>query len=174
MRIFGAWRALAREPFQGALRQQRSRVDIVDLNLAHSAILSLKDEQKNCAMHVYEQTGTQMADKVGGKPAKEATERIAFRMPEIMAEHLRYWSKKHGVSMNEYALEAFARAIAWENQDYPLPTLEQQRLNQMLDEMKAMTTSLRNLEHVTVTGFDSLLGLTRGDSYLMDEEDGEL
>lgn len=115
-----------------------------------------------------------MAPKAAAAPKKETMERIAFRMPSDVADKLRYYSDKHGISMNEYVLEAFARAIAWENQDYPLPTLEQLRLNQLVDETRSLVTRIQNLEHVTVNGFDSLLGLSRGDSYLLDPEDGEL
>jgi uncharacterized protein (DUF1778 family) len=103
-----------------------------------------------------------------------AGERIAFRFSKDDADKLRYWADKRGVSMNEYLLQALARQIAWENEDYPLPTLEQARLNQLIDEMKALTTQNRNLEHVVTAGFESLLLLTRGDSYLMDDESGEL
>ena len=34
--------------------------------------------------------------------------------------------------------------------------------------------NVASLENVTVHGFDSLLNLTRGDNYLLDEEDGDI
>ncbi len=116
-------------------------------------------------------TATKPASKGAAKPS---TERIAFRLPDEVAERLRYWADKRGVSMNEYVVEAIVRSIAWENQDYPLPTLEQARLNQLIDEMRSLTTGVRNVEHVIVSGFDSLLGLAKGDSSYLLDEDGEL
>lgn len=116
-------------------------------------------------------TATKQAPKGA---AKTSTERIAFRLPDEVAERLRYWADKRGVSMNEYVVEAIVRSIAWENQDYPLPTLEQARLNQLIDEMRSLATGVRNVEHVIVSGFDSLLGLAKGDSSYLLDEDGEL
>ena len=61
-----------------------------------------------------------------------------------------------------------------ENLDYDLPTLEIARLNELVDQVAALAKNSANLERVVTTGFDSLIGLTRGDNYLLDDEDGEL
>ena len=37
-----------------------------------------------------------------------------------------------------------------------------------------MTANVANLERVVVSMSESILGLARGDNYLMDDEDGEL
>lgn len=88
---------------------------------------------------------------------------------------LLYWADKRNMSINEYVGEAIQRAIAWENQDYPLPTLEQARLNQLIDVVAQLVSSHSSLESVVISGFDSLLGMTRGDNYLLNEnEDGEI
>lgn len=70
--------------------------------------------------------------------------------------------------------EAIEEKIRRENGDYDLPTLEIARLGQLIDQMASLSTNVANLERVTVTGFDSLMGLTRGDNYLLDDEDGEI
>ena len=87
---------------------------------------------------------------------------------------VQYWAGKAGVSANEYIAEAVEEKIRRENGDYDLPTLEIARLGQLIDQMASLSTNVANLEQVTLTGFDSLLGLTRGDNYLLDEEDGEI
>ena len=90
-------------------------------------------------------------------------------------ERAKYWSDKHGLaSVNDYVTEAVIEKIQRENLDYDLPTLEIARLNQLVDELKALSTNQANLERVITQGFDSLLGLGRGDTYLLDHEDGEL
>ena len=92
-----------------------------------------------------------------------------------MYERLVYWADKKGVSINQYLGDSIARSIAWENQDYPLPTLEQARLNQLIDQMAVLSSNVKSMEGVLVSGMDSLLGLTRGDNYLLDhQEDGEI
>lgn len=100
---------------------------------------------------------------------------IFVRLSDDDKQRARYWADKRGFSsVGEYISEAVAEKIRRENLDYDLPTLEIARLNQLVDEMKANSTNLANLERVITQGFDSLIGLTRGDNYLLDEEDGEL
>jgi ribosomal protein L15 len=102
-------------------------------------------------------------------------ERVFFRLSSEERQRAAYWAQKRGFSsVNEYVAEAVAEQIRRENLDYDLPTLEIARINQLVDEVKALSTNLANLERVVTQGFDSLIGLTRGDNYLLDDEDGEL
>lgn len=90
-------------------------------------------------------------------------------------ERAKYWAQKRGfTSLREYAGEAIAAQIRRENQDYDLPTLEIARLNELVDHITALSTNVANLERVITQGFDSLIGLTRGDNYLLDPDSGEL
>lgn len=98
---------------------------------------------------------------------------LRARVDEELYQKILYWSQKRGCSANEYFNMAIEHMIAWENQDYDLPTLEQQRLNQLINVIQALASDVRCLEHITTEGFKSLIGLTRGDNYLLDEG-GEL
>ena len=62
----------------------------------------------------------------------------------------------------------------YENGDYDLPTAEQQRVNQLIASQNATTATLESLQITVMNGFDALIGLTRGDNYLMSEESGEI
>lgn len=105
----------------------------------------------------------------------ERRERGYFRQSADERQRTEYWAAKRGMTFNEYVSEAVAEQIRRENLDYDLPTLEIARLNELVDQMRALATSHGNLERVVVSGFESLIGLTRGDSnYLSDNENGEL
>lgn len=109
--------------------------------------------------------------------AKEASTtrvRKTLRFHPDTVERVKYWSNKRGLDENDYAVLAVEEKIARENGDYDLPTLEIQRLGQLIDEMKALSSNSANLERVVIAGFESLLGLTRGDNYLLEDDDGEL
>lgn len=93
---------------------------------------------------------------------------------EDLYQSVVYWSKKKEISINDFLREALNLLIAHQNKDYDLPSLEIQRLNQLIDNMHVLSENVNSLEKITVSGFDSLLSLTRGDNYLLDEEDGEL
>lgn len=100
---------------------------------------------------------------------------VYVRLGDDDLERVRYWAARRGyTSVGEYVAEAVMAQIRRENQDYDLPTAEIARLNELVDQMKALSSNMANLEQVTVVGFESLLNLTRGDSYLLDAEDGEL
>ena len=98
-----------------------------------------------------------------------SSSRVNVRLDPALRARVDYWADKRGVSVNGYIADAVAAAIARENGDYDLPTLEQARLAQLIESQ----TSLANLEKVVMSMADSIVGLMRGDSYLLDPEDGE-
>lgn len=102
------------------------------------------------------------------------THRVTVTVSEDKFQQLKYWADRNGVSINEYLNEALDKAIRYENHDYDLPTLEIARLNQLVDVITTLSHNVQSLEKVTTSGFDSLLGLTRGDNYLLENEDGEI
>jgi predicted DNA-binding protein len=109
-----------------------------------------------------------------GADGTDTRVRVPVRLPPDTKERARYWADKANISVNEYISEAVEEKIRRENGDYELPTLEQARMNQLIDEVASLSTNVANLETVTTTGFDALMGLTRGDNYLLDPEEGEM
>lgn len=105
--------------------------------------------------------------------AKRNRTGIFVRLPEQVESQVRYWADKTEVSVAEYVALAVTAQIQRENQDYDLPTLEIARVNQLADEVRALSSNVANLERVSVRGFESLIGLTRGDNYLLDSAAGE-
>ncbi|CAL9593809.1 hypothetical protein SUDANB120_05301 [Streptomyces sp. enrichment culture] len=112
----------------------------------------------------------------GGTQASSGGRQGMFvRLSSDEKQRAEYWADKRGFSsVSEYVAEAVVEKIRRENLDYDLPTLEIARLNELVDQVAALAKNSANLERVVTTGFDSLIGLTRGDNYLLDEEDGEL
>lgn len=100
--------------------------------------------------------------------------RVPVRVHPDTKERAAYWASRAGVSVNEYMVMAVEEKISRENGDYDLPTLEIARLGQLIDQMSSLARNVSNLQIVTQTGFDGLLGLTKGDNYLLDDEDGEI
>ncbi|MFC4048306.1 hypothetical protein ACFOY4_01310 [Actinomadura syzygii] len=110
-----------------------------------------------------------------GRGHRDRRLRVVVRLHPNVKQRAQYWAEQRGYSsVNEYIADAVDGQIRRENSDYDLPTLEIARLNQLIDELKALSTNSANLERVVTQGFDSLIGLTRGDNYLLDDEDGEL
>lgn len=87
---------------------------------------------------------------------------------------LKHFAEKKEMSINEYVREAILFLNKWELGDVDLPALEIQRLNQLVDTITILSSNVHSLESVITSGFDSLLGLTRGDNYLLEQVDGDL
>lgn len=105
---------------------------------------------------------------------KKDTHRVTVTIDSDTYERLKYWADKKDCSINEYLKDALDLAIRYENKDYDLPTLEIQRLNQLIDVITTLSSNHQSLENIIISGFDSLIGLTRGDNYLLEHEDGEI
>jgi len=111
--------------------------------------------------------------KKGSDRAKK-TERHNMRLYPADSQFLVYWADQFGMDQTEFLITAMRHYVKWRNQDYELPTAEIQRLNQMVDAVQSLVVSHEHLEKSVVNGFDAMLGIIRGDNYLVEEEDGEL
>ena len=104
----------------------------------------------------------------------EPCRRVTARVDEETFQRMTYWAKHNNISVNQLVRDAVDLYIARQNKDYDLPSLEIQRLNQLIDSIAVLSSNVNSLERVTVSGFDSLIVLTKGDNYLLDDDDGEL
>lgn len=111
--------------------------------------------------------------KKGADRAKK-TERHNMRLYPDDSRFLVYWADQFGMDQTEFLITAMRHYVKWRNQDYELPTAEIQRLNQMVDAVQSLVVAHGHLETSVVSGFDAMLGIIRGDNYLVEEEDGEL
>lgn len=108
-------------------------------------------------------------------PTAKGYHRVSTTLDDKAYEQIKYWADRREMSINDYLAEALLFRIAWENGDYKIPTAEQARQNQIIDLLTVLSRNVQSVEQTVVHGFDSLLGLTRGDNYLIDTaEDGEI
>ena len=105
---------------------------------------------------------------------KAPPERLNIRFGSDNLERVKYWAMRDGESANDWIIGAVEQRIARKNMDYDLPTLEQARLNQLVDGQKSLEIAINNLTQVVLKMSESITGLARGDNYLLGEEDGEL
>ena len=72
------------------------------------------------------------------------THRVTATLPMDTYKNICYWAEKHGISINQYLIEAIDMKIAYENRDYPLSTLEQARLNQLIDGQAVLSSNIKS------------------------------
>ena len=100
--------------------------------------------------------------------------RRTLRLSPECDEKLAYWADKEGYSVNAFIPVILDLYVDIKNGNYQLPTLEQRRLNQLIESIGVMSKDLQSLQQVVINGLDSLIGLTRGDNYLLEAETGEV
>jgi len=109
---------------------------------------------------------------------KSKARRVSFFATPDEYNQLRYFisqSPQRWSSASDFIRAATAHYISFLNQDYDLPALEIQRLNQLVDTITVLSSNVGSLQDVVTHGFDSLLQLTRGSNYLLEiDDDGEL
>ena len=115
-----------------------------------------------------------IAYKKGYIAMADKTKRLTIRLSEDDYERVKYWATQKQCSVNEYVQDTLIAQIKRENYDYDIPDVQVARLNQLIDVVLSLSSNVKSLEQVTTSGFDSLLGLTRGDDYLLEHEDGEI
>ena len=110
-----------------------------------------------------------MSEREAGEPMV----RLNVRMPQSIRDKVAYWAEKENLSANDFIIECIEGHIARANGDYDLPTLEQARLAQLVDAQVVLASNVANLYKMVESMAGTIIGLTRGDSYLLDDEDGE-
>lgn len=100
--------------------------------------------------------------------------RISVTIDQKTYEKTQYWADKKHMSLSEYVVEAIIKQIQHETSDFDIPNLAIQRINQNTEALEAMSSNLEQVETMIMRGFDQIIGLTRGDNYLLSEDDGEL
>lgn len=114
-----------------------------------------------------------MAEKK--KPERDSkSERFSMRMYGDDYNRLVYWADRFGMDKTELLVASMDHYIRWKNGDYDLPSAEIQRLNQLIDAVQNLITQQQEMMKMFVSGFDAIIGMARGDNYLVDDENGDL
>lgn len=102
------------------------------------------------------------------------TVRVTATLPQDMMMTLKYWSQKKGVSINQYVADAIALSVKLNNEGYKKPTQECERVNQCRDLVLSANESVNSMTTGLITGFDTLLSVTRGYNTFLRNEDGDI
>ena len=100
--------------------------------------------------------------------------RISVTIDQKTYEKTQYWADKKHMSLSEYVVEAITKQIQHETSDFDVPNLAIQRINQNTEALEVLASDVGNLQESVLKALNQLIGLTRGDNYLLSEDDGEL
>lgn len=102
------------------------------------------------------------------------TRRMTVRISEDDYQRLKYWAEREEIKINDFVQESVHHYIRYLNHDLDLPDATVRRINQLVDVVQILSSNQASLERTVIRGFESLMGMTRGENYLNDEETGEL
>lgn len=119
--------------------------------------------RKDCVCVVSDSTQSAPLDK-----------RITFRVSEDDVSKIDHYAEREGLTRSEFMYAAVEYYMKWINSDYDLPRAEIQRLNQLVDGFNSLTKAVENNTNVTLSGFDGMMNIYRGDNYLDQKESGDL
>ena len=105
---------------------------------------------------------------------KDGKANVQLTIPVETHEKLRFWAGQADVPVVEYIREAIELKLGFEVGDFPMTTLHERRMNEMIDQMNGQRTSMDALAKVVVDMADSLTGLARGDNDYLADENGEI
>ena len=97
--------------------------------------------------------------------------RINVTLPPHLYNAILYWAEYHQMKPVEYMRRAANLAVKRDNGDYDLHSAEIGRLNQIVDGMNELSHEVAVLSNVVLDSTKQILGLTRGDNYLLDESE---
>lgn len=103
--------------------------------------------------------------------AKDNRIRVTLRMDDDFYNTVKYLANKEDMSVNNFLLSCVETAMDLKNGDYHVPDLLITRLTQLIESNYILAENFQQLEDVCNQGFKSLVDLTRGANYLMDDGD---
>lgn len=104
------------------------------------------------------------------KAREQKSERHSMRLYPQDFDALVYWAERYEMDRTEFLVTAMHHYIRWRNGDYDLPNAEIQRLNQLTDSVTSLVASQEALQRTVVSGFSGMMGVVRGDNYLVEPD----
>lgn len=111
--------------------------------------------------------------KSEAKAREQKSERHSMRLYPQDFDTLVYWSERFDMDRTELLVTAMHHYIKHRNGDYDIPTAEIQRLNQLVDAMNSLVATNETLQTTITSGFNGLMGVVRGDNYLVEPDKGD-
>lgn len=111
-----------------------------------------------------------MAKKQEVEPSN-GTVRVTLRLPAEDYDKLTALAEHNKLSINKFVSDIIDFYQLTHYGNYELPSLEIQRLNQIVERLDRLELSHKTLTKIVVDSFSDLLKLTHGDNYLLEAEE---
>lgn len=100
--------------------------------------------------------------------------RVTVTLSNDMLVKLGYWAQKHGITINQYIADAVAFSVKKNADGYKTLTQECERVNKCCELILKTNKAVSGMNKTIISGFDTLLSVTRGYNMFLREEDGDI
>ena len=104
----------------------------------------------------------------------EIAVRVTVTLSADMLMKLSYWAQKHGITINQYIADAVSFSVRKNAEGYKKPTQECDRANKCCELILKTNKAVSGMNKIIISGFDTLLSVTRGYNMFLREEDGDI
>lgn len=114
------------------------------------------------------------AIQAGADTSKD--KRFSMRMFGEDYDRLTYWAERFEMDRGELLVTAMEHYIGYRNGNYDLPTAEQRRMNQLIDVITTLVTTVNSNYSNTSASIESILNIAYGENPLSKhrDDDGQL
>lgn len=163
---------------QGARENAQVREEISEKSVwdEKSGVTSVQGESSGVSSDAGGKLTEPAQKKHSGKKKKVVSQperKLSVRISQKDYDRIAYWTDRENVSKSTFVLDAIDHYIGFLNHDFDVPSAMVARLNQLIDCIEMLASNQESLESVIIDGFDSIMGISRGANYLLDEN-GEL
>lgn len=99
---------------------------------------------------------------------KPGYKRKEISLPKDVIDKIAYWADNRDMTFSEMVDASTSLYIKFINEDYDLPTLEQRRLNELIESQYRIADELKQLQQTVMNTSAVLLRTTNGSNYLSD------
>ncbi len=84
-----------------------------------------------------------------------------------------YWADQKGITGNAFVRDAIYLAIDFENNNFPMTTITESRIAELIDAVNGLSANQATLEETIKNFINMMIQMTKGDNYLMDNYDSD-
>lgn len=99
--------------------------------------------------------------------------RIWATVDEKTKALVEYWADQKGITGNAFVRDAIYLAIDFENNNFPMTTITESRIAELIDAVNGLSANQATLEETIKNFINMMIQMTKGDNYLMDNYDSD-
>ena len=104
----------------------------------------------------------------------KGNERISVTVDAKTKARVDYWADQKDITVNQFVKDAIYLAIDFENNNFPMTTITESRIAELIDAVNGLSANQATLEETIKSFINMMIQMTKGDNYLLDDYDSDI